>query len=64
MTLHGDEYFDRLDAWIETLPLGDMAPRSREFIFQNLQAAFGHPAFEGIKDNPDFQRILQHFTSK
>lgn len=64
LTLHGDDYFDRLDAWIETLPLGDMAPRSREFIFRNLQAAFGHPAFEGIKENPDFQRMLQYFASK
>ena len=62
MTLHGDEYFDRLDAWIEALPLGEMAPRSRKFVFQNLQEAFSHPAFEALKENADFQKILQHFA--
>ncbi len=60
--LHGDAYFDRLDAWIEELPLGNMAPRSRKFIFQSLQAAFAHPAFEGMKENPDFQKMLRHFA--
>lgn len=59
--LHGDEYFDRIEAWIDDLPLGDMAPRSRKFIFQNLQAAFSHPVFEGLKERPDFQRIVRHF---
>lgn len=63
IVLHGDEYFDRLDAWIENLPLGDMAPRNRIFIFQNLQESFGHPAFESIREDPEFQRIIQHFTN-
>ena len=36
VVLHGDEYFDRLDAWIE--------------------------AFEALKENADFQKILQHFA--
>lgn len=62
VVLHGDEYFDRLDAWIEALPLGEMAPRSRKFVFQNLQEAFSHPAFEALKENADFQKILQHFA--
>ena len=62
VVLHGDEYFDRLDAWIEALPLGEMAPRSRKFVVQNLQEAFSHPAFEALKENADFQKILQHFA--
>ena len=37
--LHGDEYFDRIDAWIDGLPLGDMAPRSRKFISQKYPRA-------------------------
>lgn len=64
IVLHGDEYFDCLDAWIEELPLGDMAPRSRKFIFQNLETAFGHPDFACIKDHPDFRRIMRHLTDK
>lgn len=62
VVLHGDEYFDRLDAWIETLPLGEMAPRSRKFIFQNLQEAFCHPAFEKLRSNPGFQKMMRHFS--
>lgn len=62
VVLHGDEYFDRFDAWIEALPLGEMAPRSRKFVVQNLQEAFSHPAFEALKENTDFQKILQHFA--
>lgn len=64
IVLHGDEYFDRLDAWIETLPLGDMAPRSRKFICQNLQEAFAHPAFEKIRENPEFKKIIQHLCKE
>jgi len=64
VVLHGDEYFDRLDTWIEALPLGAMAPRSRKFINQNLQTAFCHPAFERLKENPEFKRIIQHFDTK
>lgn len=60
--LHGDGYFDRLDSWIEELPLGEMAPRSRTFICQNIKEALGHPAFDRMKENPGFQRILQHFA--
>ncbi len=63
IVLHGDEYFDRLDEWIEGLPLGDMAPRSRKFISQNLWASLNHPAFEGIKENPNFKRMIQRFEN-
>lgn len=63
VVLHGDEYFNRLDTWIEALPLGAMAPRSRKFINQNLQTAFCHPAFERLKENPEFKRIIQHFDT-
>lgn len=63
IVLHGDGYFDRLDALIEALPLGDMAPRSREFISQSLGAALCSPAFEGIKDDPEFQRMIRHFAN-
>lgn len=64
IVLHGDAYFDRMDDWIETLPLGSMAPRSRDFIPQSLQAAFGHPVFESIREHPDFQRLMQRLVNR
>lgn len=63
IVLHGDEYFDRMDEWIETLPLGAMAPRSREFISHSLQTAFAHPAFENMREHPDFQRLIRRFVN-
>lgn len=60
--LHGDDYFNLLDVWIERLPLGNMAPRDKSFIQQNLWAALSHPAFESIKDKDDFLRIVRRLT--
>lgn len=62
IVLHGDEYFDRLDVWIEELPLGDMAPRDGNFVSQSVQEALSHPLFENIKDNREFQRIVRRLT--
>lgn len=59
ITLHGDAYFDMLDAWIEHLPLGNMAPRDKGFISKSVQGMFAHPAFAGLKENREFQRIVR-----
>lgn len=57
ITLHGDAYFDLLDAWIEKLPLGRMAPRDRSFLQENLRAALSHPAFGCIRETREFKSI-------
>lgn len=56
--LHGDGYFDRLDAWIDRMPLGSMAPRDKSFIRQNIQEALRHPAFQELRETEGFQRIM------
>ena len=61
IVLHGDEYFDRVDEWIENLPLGAIAPRSREFVSQNVRAAFAHPVFESMRERPEFQKLIQRY---
>lgn len=60
--LHGDDYFDRLDTWIDRLPLGSMAPRDKSFIRQNIQSIFANPAFESIKEKSEFQRLVRRLT--
>lgn len=57
ITFHGDGYFDLLDAWIEKLPLGRMAPRDRSFLRENVRAALSHPAFGGIRQNREFRSV-------
>lgn len=61
--LHGDEYFDRLDDWIDRLPLGSMAPRDKSFIRQNLQVSLSHPAFDSIREQEEFQRLVRRLTA-
>ncbi len=58
VVLHGDMYFDLLDNWIARLPLGNMAPRDKKFIQNNIKQALLHPAFQEIKGNKEFQKIL------
>ncbi len=64
LVLHGDEYFDLLDEWIERLPLGDMVPRNKEFVGQNVREALQNPVFEGMKEEKVFQRFLHRFERR
>lgn len=60
--LHGDDYFDLLDAWIDRQPLGNMAPRDKSFIKKSLGEALAHPAFGRIKDKDEFHYLLRRLT--
>lgn len=60
--LHGDGYFHLLDAWIDRLPLGNMAPRDKSFIRKNLEEAFAHPAFASMRNAKEFQRLYDRLT--
>lgn len=60
--LHGDDYFDRLEEWIERLPLGDMAPRDKSFAQQSALQALSHPAFAALKETEEFKRIYSHIS--
>lgn len=62
MLLQGDGYFDRIEEWIEQLPLGSMAPRDRAFLRQNMLEALGHPAFEPLKELAAFQQMRRRMT--
>lgn len=60
--LHGDEYFDLLDEWIDRLPLGSAPPRDVQLIRQSLRGAFMHPAFENLKQKKEFLRMIRRMT--
>ncbi len=60
--LHGDDYFDRLDRWIEGLPLGSMAPRDKSFICQSLCKALQHSAFDSLREKEEFQRLVRRLA--
>ena len=60
--LHGDGYFNQLDAWIDRLPLGSMAPRDKSFIRQSLREALVYPAFDSLKEKEEFQKLVYRLT--
>ena len=62
--LHGDEYFDRLDVWIDKLDLGAGAPRDRKVIFESAMSIFTHPAFASLETNEKFQELKIELTKR
>ncbi len=62
MKLHGDDYFDLLEAWIDSLPLGNMPPRDKRWIRQNLRESMAHPVFHAIRKQDEFQRLVRRLT--
>lgn len=58
IVLHGDGYFNLLDVWIDRLPLGSMAPRDKNFIWQSLRQALSHPAFDKLREKDEFQKFV------
>lgn len=60
VVLHGDSYFNQLDAWIEGLPLGNLAPRDKKFIKNNLTDALNYPGFSVLASEERFLKIKNH----
>lgn len=60
--LHGDEYFNRLEEWIDCLPLGENPPRDLDFAKKSALEALKHPCFDILKDREDFKRIYRHIS--
>lgn len=61
LRLHGDAYFDLLDAWFDSaLELGDYPPRDELLIRRSMtQALTGNPAFDSLADDPRFQVMAE-----
>ena len=61
LRLHGDAYFDLLDAWFDSaLELGDYPPRDELLIRRSMtQALTGNPAFDSLADDPRFQVMTE-----
>lgn len=58
--LHGDEYFDLLDEWLENrLDLGSAPPRDANAIQHDIVSAVTeNPAFQVLNDEPRFRALV------
>lgn len=65
LKLHGDSYFNLLDAWFEeSLILGSGLPRDDALVRQSItQAVTDNPFFAPLSDNPRFQTIVSRLQS-
>lgn len=62
--LHGDQYFDLIDPWLDELTLGAAAPRDPRLIKESLLHNLTQdPTLAFVQDDPRFDRLVQklHF---
>ena len=65
LKLKGDNYFNLLEEWIETLDLGDSLPRDEKIICQSIvDGVVKNPAFTALSDEAQFQRIAERLKNK
>lgn len=65
LKLHGDEYFDRLDGWLEeNLILGNSPPRDEQLIRRDVMAAFlKMPGLQPLRDDPVFLDCMKRLQA-
>jgi transcriptional regulator with XRE-family HTH domain len=64
-TLHGNEFFDKLDDWFKDLDLGTGMPRSKEVVKQSmLDAVCENPIFAQLNENSRFNSIVEKLKRK
>ncbi len=64
-SLHGDDYFNQIDSWLEEVTLGKTTPRSEEYIKRSiLETVTQHPAFFLLKEMKEYQDIIKRLQFK
>ncbi len=66
LSLHGDEFFDTLDDWLNNrMILGEAMPRDGQLIRRSMvEAVADNPAFAALHGNPAFQRIVERLRQR
>jgi transcriptional regulator with XRE-family HTH domain len=64
LKLHGNAFFDQLDAYFESLNLGTDVPRSQKLIKKDMkEVVLYNPAFAGLKQEDRYRRIVKRLES-
>ncbi len=64
LTLHGDDFFNKLDGWFEEFDLGNQAPRSDELVRESmLTAVEKNPAFVGLYEDKRFKMMVKRLKN-
>lgn len=64
ITLHGDNFFDRIEGWLSELDLGVNAPRDDKTVRQGIvDGVANNPAFTVLSDNLKYKSIVEKLTT-
>lgn len=60
LRLHGDDFFDLIDEWLNELELGTAPPRDEKTIKEGMETAItNNPIFSSLQENIRFKRIAE-----
>ena len=62
--LHGDSYFDRVDQYFKKQENQYVIPRNAGVILASVRQNLEHPAFEQMRNLPEFQELLHLVQSE
>lgn len=62
--LHGDDYFTRIEGWIDKLALGASPPRDQDFLIQTALQSLESPAFAPLYGTKPFECILKRLKGE
>lgn len=58
LVLHGDDYFDQVDDWLNNLDIGNQMPRDSMLVKENfINAVVDNPLFLNLEEGERFQQI-------
>lgn len=64
ISLHGDSYFDAVQAWYEKLDIGAEAPRDQKIILESAVQMLSNPVFSVLENDRVFQEIRAALSGK
>jgi transcriptional regulator with XRE-family HTH domain len=64
LSLHGDDFFNLLNEWLEQIDLGTALPRNEKTIRQSMsEGVINNPAFSALVNEHRFQRIVERLKN-
>lgn len=62
--LHGDDYFDRIDEWLENLEIGNQLPRNSSVLKEDfIDLVIDHPLFVNFSNQQELNRIYDELKA-
>lgn len=57
LSLHGDNYFNRIEEWFDELDNGTNAPRNRKLVLEDIKQSFDNPVFNILEGEPEYGKL-------